>query len=56
MESVEEVKKYLSENKIHEESDMEKGDKTLKCPSCGMINFAHSSNCELNIGRFILDK
>ena len=48
------IKKYLCEEKINFESDGEKGDATLKCPSCGLDNFAHSSNCELEINRIIV--
>ena len=57
MESIDKVKKYLSEEKIDEESGMERGEKTLKCPSCGMTNFVHAGGqCGLGIWRFILTK
>jgi hypothetical protein len=49
------TKEYIREEKIYIESDGERGDKTLKCPSCGMDNFVHSSSCELEINKFILD-
>jgi hypothetical protein len=49
------TKEYIREEKIYIESDGERGDKTLKCSSCGMDNFVHSSSCELEINKFILD-
>ena len=42
------VKKYLFEERLHIETEGEKGNITLKCPSCGMINFVHAGGiCEL---------
>ena len=49
------IKKYIHEEIVYYETSGEKGDTTLKCPCCGMDNFVHSSNCELEINRFILD-
>ncbi len=52
---LDEVKRYLWEEKFHFDSDQEKGDRTLKCPSCGMDDFAHADGvCELDVWRKII--
>lgn len=51
-----EVNKYLEEERLNNDTDGEKGDRTLKCPSCGMDNFAHADGiCELDIPRNLIE-
>lgn len=50
-----EVEKYLAEEQLNFETNGENGDKTLKCPSCRMVDFVHADGiCELDCWRIIL--
>ncbi|MBM2820385.1 MAG: hypothetical protein HW405_145 [Candidatus Berkelbacteria bacterium] len=55
MESIDEVKKYLSEQELNIKTDGDTGDKTLKCPSCRMPDFVHAGGqCELDAWHLVL--
>ena len=46
------VNKYLEEEKLNEDTGGVKGNRKLKCPSCGLDNFVHADGiCELDIPR-----
>ncbi|MFA4995635.1 MAG: hypothetical protein WC536_00645 [Patescibacteria group bacterium] len=43
-----EYEDYLHEESLDFQTNGERGDSTLKCPSCGMIDFVHTNKCELS--------
>ncbi len=50
-----ELLKKVMEEKLNEDIDRERGDKTLKYPSCGMDDFVHVGDiCELDVWRKII--